>query len=273
MDIHLNPQLTTEQQQVVLKYLRNPRALSKTEWTTALAAFDALSSCRVVRVRRSQTFAQFYKSVIDRPYASTLIAELLAMDDVEGEGARQAEAMGQQALADLAASGLQEPLTADQRLLVAYCLYWWGAFAKGYITEIAIFRDLAQSGIVFQAHDLSQPEERFSPHDLTVAGMCGDIKASTYFLASTRHLQLRQDFYITTLFDPATRQRRRVVIMPLAVWDKMDGDTQAAELEQAVTLLPQPVAIVVKGQGLVVVEYHLWKEKIRALQSGGESHE
>lgn len=268
MDIHLNPQLTAEQQQVVLKYLRNPRALSKGEWTTALAASDRLGSSRVVREGKTQTFAQFYEDAVDRPYASAFIAELLTTDDVEGEGARRAETMGKQVIADLTALGLQEPLTAEQRLLAAYCLYWWGAFAKGYITEIAVFRDLTQSGIIFQAHDLTQLEERFSPDDLTIAGMRGDIKASTYFLHTTRHFPLRHDFYIATLFDPVVRQRRRVVIMQPAAWQRIDGDTQAAELEQAVALLPQPVAIVVKGQGLVVVEYNLWKEKSASCNRG-----
>lgn len=153
MDIHLNPNLTAKQQQVVLKYLRNPRTLSRDEWTIALTAFDTLNSCRVVQEGKSQTFAQFYEDVVDHPYASALIAELLTMDDVEGKGARKAEATGMQMLKDLAALGLREPLTVEQRLLAAYCIYWWGAFSKGYITEIVVLRDLAQSGIVFQAHD------------------------------------------------------------------------------------------------------------------------
>lgn len=274
MEIHLNPRLTLEHQNVILKYLRAPRALSKVEWTTALVAFDALSSCQVVREGKSQTFAQFYEETFDRPYASALIAELLAMDDVEGAGVRRAEAMGKQALKALTPSGSPAVSTStEQRLLVAYCLYWWGAFAKGYITEISVFRDLAQSGIAFRSHDLSQLAERFSPDDLTISGMRGDIKSSTYFLHSLRHFPLRHDFYIATMFDPRTRERPRVVIMQPAVWDKIDGDTQAAELEQAVTLLPQPVAIIVKGQGLIVVEYNLWKEKILALQKRGESNE
>lgn len=124
IDIYLNPRLTSEHQEVVLKYLRNPRTLSKAEWTVALAAFDALSSCRLVREGKGQTFAQFYQEIFDRPYASALIAESLTLDDVEGEGARRAEVMGTQALADLASLGVQEPLTTEQRLLVAYCLYW-----------------------------------------------------------------------------------------------------------------------------------------------------
>jgi hypothetical protein len=273
MDIHLNTRLSQKHQAVVLKYLRNPRALSKAEWTIALAAFDILSSCRVAREERSQTFAQFYEETFDRPYASALISELLAIDDVESEGALRAEALGKQALAPLQASDLSEPLTEAQRLLVTYCLYWWGAFAKGYITEIAVFRDLAQSGIIFQAHDLNQFAERFSPDDLIVSGMRGDIKSSTYFLHTARHFPLKHDFYIATLYDPQARQRRRVVVMQPDAWDKIDGDTQAAELEQAVTLLPQPVAIAVKGQGLIVVDYDLWKDKIRALQKRGDSNE
>ena len=270
MDIRLNPQLTDEQQRVILKHLRRPRSLSRAEWTMALAGFDALSSCRVVREGESQTFRQFYEDVVDRPHASALIAELLAVDDVEGEGARRAEAMSRQVLADLAALGLQEPLTAEQGLLAAYCLYWWGAFAKGYITEITVFRDLTQSGIVFEAHDLRQPEARFSADDLTIAGMRGDIKASTYFLHVARGFPLRHDFYIAALFDPATRQRQRVVILQPAAWKRIDGDTQTADLEQAINLLPQPVAVVLRGQRLVVVDYQVWKEKIRALQERDE---
>jgi hypothetical protein len=273
MDIHLNTNLTPEHRVVVLKYLRSPRSLSKAEWTTALAAFDLLSSCRVAHEGKIQTFTQFYEDAFDRPYASAFIAELLAMDDVDGEGARRAEAVGEKALADLKASGLPEPLTPEQRLLVAYCLYWWGSFAKGYITEIAVFRDLEQSGIAFQAHNLSEFAERFSSDDLIVSGMRGDIKSSTYFLHSARHFPLRHDFYIATLFDPLARQRLRVVIIQAAIWDKIDGDTQAADLEQAVRLLPQPVAIIIKRQRLVVVEYNLWKEKIRALQKRGKSNE
>ncbi|MGH9842217.1 MAG: hypothetical protein ACREEM_25985 [Blastocatellia bacterium] len=266
MEIHLNPRLTQAHQAAILKYSRNPRALQKDEWVTALAAFDLLSACRVVREGKSQTFAQFYEEFVDRSYATAFLSDLLAMNDAEGEGMRRAEEIKTQLLADLRASGLLEPLTAEQRLLMAYCIYWWVAFAKGYITEVAIFQDLTRSGIVFQAHDLSQFSERFSPDDLTVSGMRGDIKSSTYFLHSARHFPLKHDFYIAALYDPQLRQQRRVVIMQPDAWDKIDGDPLVAELEQAVALLPQPVKVLVKGQGLVVVEYNLWKEKILALQ-------
>ncbi|MGH9853458.1 MAG: hypothetical protein ACREBD_26760, partial [Blastocatellia bacterium] len=105
-----------------------------------------------------------------------------------------------------------------------------------------------------------------SQDDLTVSGMRGDIKSSTYFLHSARHFPLKHDFYIAALYDPQLKQQRRVVIMQADAWDKIDGDPLVAELEQAVALLPQPVKILVKGQGLIVVEYNLWKEKILSLQ-------
>lgn len=273
MDIYLHSRLTVADQAIILKYLLNPRALSKDEWVAALAAFDLLSACRVAQSGQSRTFAQFYEDVFDRPHASALLGELLAMEEVESEGARRAEAIGRQVWAELAATELRAPLTTEQRLLAAYCLYWWSSFAKGYITEIAVFRDLARAGISFEAHDLSQPGERYSPDDLHVSGLRGDIKSSSYFLHSARHFPLRHDFYITTLFDPRARQRRRVVMMQTVAWDRIDGETQPAELEQAVALLPQPVAVAVKGQGLVVVDYNLWKEKIRAFQQRGESYE
>lgn len=273
MEIRLTSQLTVAHQAVILKYLGSPSALSQAEWVTALAAFDALSACQVLREATSQTFAQFYQEFFDRPYSSALITELLMLEDVEGTGARRAEEIGKQVVANLSSVGLQEPLTVEERLLLAYCLYWWSAFVKGYITEITVFRDLEQSGIVFQAHDLRQPSERYSPDDLTISGLRGDIKSSTYFLHTSRHFPLRHDFYITVLFDAKSRQRRRAVIMQAAAWGTIDGDTQIAELAQAASFLPQPVAINVKGQRLIVVEYNLWKEKIRAFQMRGQSNE
>ncbi len=273
MDIRLSAQLTAAHQTAILKYLRSPGTLSQSEWVTALAAFDALSSCLVLHEGKSQTFAQFYQEFFDRPYSSALITELLALDDVEGAGTQLAGKMGKQAAANLTSVGLQEPMNEAQRLLLAYCLYWWNAFAKGYITEITIFRDLQQSGIVFQAHDLRRLTERYSPDDLTISGLRGDIKSSTYFLHTARHYPLKHDFYIAALFDSKSRQRRRVVIMPVVAWGKIDGDTMAADLEQAAALLPQPVAVTIKGQRLIVVEYNLWKEKIRAFQKRGETND
>src|SRR2546428_10883075 len=100
MNIHLHPRLTATDQAIILKYLLNPRALSKDDWAVALAAFDLLSACRIEQNGKKRTFAQFYEDVFDRPHASVLIGELLTIEDVEGEGARQAAAMGRQVWAN-----------------------------------------------------------------------------------------------------------------------------------------------------------------------------
>lgn len=56
--------------------------------------------------------------------------------------------------------------------------------------EVAVYRDLEQAGIAFQAHDLRRREERFTSYDVIVFGQEGDIKASTYFLNVARSFPL-----------------------------------------------------------------------------------
>jgi hypothetical protein len=59
--------------------------------------------------------------------------------------------------------------------LIIYCLAEWGAFARGYLFETMILRELQSSGILTQAHHPVM--ERFSPYDLYVLGLgYGDIK-------------------------------------------------------------------------------------------------
>ena len=273
MDVFLNPQLTLADQAVILKYLKDRRSLSKAEWKTALAAFDLLGRSRVVQEGKSSTFSQFYQAVFDRPFATRLLMELPALNDVEREGPLCAERLGQQAWAQQTAAALRKPQTPEQFLLTAYCLYWWSSFAKGYIAEIAVFRDLTASGIRFQSHDLAQPEGRFSQDDLTLSGMRGDIKSSAYFLNVARSHPLRHDFYITEVITPPMRQRRRVVFMLSASWDKIDGETNATSLEEALSQLPTSSQITVREQSLIVSDYEVWKEKIRSLQQQELNHE
>ena len=264
--INLHPQFTETYQRVVLKYLQSPRALSKAEWKEVLTAFDLLALCIVTRKGKRQTFKRFYEEEIDKKYASPFISNLLDMEYVESESAKRAFAVMEQAKKDLEGMGLREPLTMEQRLLLAFCIYWWGSFAKGYITEIAIFRDLEKEGIQFQPHDLLSQEERFSPWDLAVEGMKGDIKSSTYFLQITRSFPLQHDFYITNLFHPRKRQLLRAVIMKELVWNEINGETVPTTLEFSFSVFPGAAEISVRGQKLIVVEYELWKAKIKSLQ-------
>ncbi len=217
MEIHLTSRLTSAHQEVALKYLFDLRGLSPAEWKMALTAFDLLRDCRVVQHQQERTFAQFYDETFDGPAATPFLAELLRMEELQHAGTLRARELGRQIWAQTTAT-LPQPLTSGQRLLAAYCIYWWNSFCKGYINEILIFRDLTQAGIAFEAHDLAQPEARFSAEDLFVSGLRGDIKSSSYFLFTARHFPLQHDFYIATLFDPAVRQQRQVVMMQAAAW-------------------------------------------------------
>ncbi len=269
-EISLHPQFTEVYQRVVLKYLRSSRTLSKAEWSEALTGFDRLSSCIVMHQERRLTFRRFYEEEIEQKYATRLITNLLNMEEnIESEGAKLASAMMSQAIADLEEKGLREPLRVGEKLLLAFCTYWWGAFAKGYITEVAIFRDLEKEGIQFQAHDLLSPAERFSDWDLIVDGMEGDIKSSTYFLHVTRSFPLKHAFYITSLFDKWRRRYLRVVIMKKSAWNKINGETVPTTLELAFDVFPIAGEILVREQRLVIVEYALWKTKIRTKQKRG----
>lgn len=264
-EISIHPQFTDVHQKVVLKFLQSPRSLSKAEWTEALFAFDLLSFCVVTHEGRRRTFRSFYEEEIDQKYASLLIRDLLEMKDVESEGAKRAFALFEQAKADFEQKGLREPLTVEERLLLAFCTYWWGSFAKGYITEITIFRDLEKEGIQFQAHDLLSKEGRFSSWDLIVEGMEGDIKSSTYFLHTSRSFPLRHAFYITSLFNQNKREYLRVVILKESAWHEINGEPVPTTLERVLSVFPRAGEISMKGQRLVVVEYELWKAKIKVL--------
>lgn len=64
----------------------------------------------------------------------------------------------------------------------------------GYAFEVEIYRDLKNSGIDFQAHDIRKRVSRFSAYDLKVLNLKGDIKTSLYFLFATRSRGLAHDF-------------------------------------------------------------------------------
>jgi hypothetical protein len=150
-------------------------------------------------------------------------------------------------------------------LLLAYCLYFWESFTKGYAFEVEIYRDLEDSGIVFQAHDIRDRQARFSAHDLVVLDLKGDIKTSTYFLFVGRGFGLPHDFYITRLYE-GNRHRTLVAMLQLTTWNKIDGDTIVGLLNEATKYFPAPVLVTLDQGTLVIVEYGVWKEKVLTQQ-------
>ena len=159
--------------------------------------------------------------------------------------------------------GWRRPDVPETRLLLSYLLYWWGAFARGYAFEVQVFRDLRNSGVQFQAHNLLDRQQRYSPSDLTVSGMAGDIKTSIYFVQAATPLV--HDFYIVRLFTRG-RERTLVVLLQPDAWDIINGDTVPGHLDIVMEQLPTPVRIRHRGRELVVVDYEEWKRRILRLQ-------
>jgi hypothetical protein len=60
------------------------------------------------------------------------------------------------------------------------------------------------------------------------------------------------------------------VLLIRAAWDGIDGETVLGTLEQALNIPPTPVEITISGEALVVIDYDLWKQKIRSYQTKGE---
>lgn len=268
LKISLTTVLTDAQQRAIGRYAQAPQTLSAEEWREVLTAFDRLRVCRVTWRGQTQTFAAFYETVIDRPYATRLLAALAQEIDVEAAGPRMVRRLGEEVWQTLRRLGLAEPLGLPERLLLAFCLYRWTSFAKGYLAEIAVYRDLEQSGIEFEAHDLADPRARYTPFDLSVSGPIGDVKASTYFLQVMRSFPLRHDFYLTRVFDPGPRRWHRAALLKEAAWQVLDGEPQPGRLSDAPRLWPQPVRIEVRGETLIVVDYEVWKDRVRRLQKG-----
>jgi len=242
-------------------YARLPRSLTRAEWGPALAAFDLLHAGRVTSDGETLTFQAFYLRRIDAAHATPLIEELLAATDVEADGARLAEAHWRQIIAALTEQGVAGE-TVAARALLAYCLYWWRSFSKGYVREVAVFRDLEQSGIVFEAHDLRDPDERRSVHDLTVLGRRGDVKTSTYFIHTARTFPLRCDFYIVRLWDEVTNQWLDLVLLKPDAWRELDGEPMPCRWEMVARVLPAIAQVELRGEPLVVVPYAEWKARV-----------
>jgi hypothetical protein len=258
--------LTAEQRQLIVKYARLPRSITRSEWIQALQAFDLLHTGRVVKGRRTLTFQRFYQQTIDAKYATTFLEDILLAENVEEEGQRYVASYGHQMISELANLGISGD-TVEVRALLAYCLYWWQSFGKGYIREVAVFRDLEESDVIFEAHDLRDPAQRRSPYDLIVLEQHGDIKTSTYFLHNARLFPLRCDFYIVCLFDENTSRWLDIVLLKPEAWRKLNGEPTHCTWDNVAHTLPSVVQVELRGESRVVVPYSYWKERVLCKQS------
>ncbi|NJO82947.1 MAG: hypothetical protein HC828_09075 [Blastochloris sp.] len=163
LSIELPAAFDASHERAVIDFLTD-RVSGSAAWARVFAAFDLLEAAVLVVDTEHRSFRAVYTLIVDQPLANAYLADLLALQDIRQESpalwASYARRIGQ----SLTERGWRRPET---RLLYAYLLYWWGSFARGYALEVEIFRDLEASGVQFLAHDLRDPQARYSLSDLT----------------------------------------------------------------------------------------------------------
>jgi hypothetical protein len=250
----------------VLAWVRRGHEFSHKEWQVTLRAFDLLKEAAVVTQHGILPFPAVYYRHVEEPYAKAFIQTLLDATEVEPTGIRAWAGVAKRIPTKLRQAGLENPHQPATRLLVAYCLYWWYAFAYGYIFEVEVLRDLDQSGIQFTAHNLTIRQERMSSWDLEVLGFRGDIKRSLSFLQTVRGRHLPHAFYIVRLTRPG-RSWMLVVMMHQTMWDTIDGRTILTALGDLADVLPDTARARVAGVEVIVADYALWKRLVLQRQS------
>ncbi|MEW5988338.1 MAG: hypothetical protein AB1791_17040 [Chloroflexota bacterium] len=262
MHIILPPAFSQQHEQALTNYLADYHRLNTAAWQQLQEGINLLAQARVEDAGVSHTFGQLYDTYVDRPLADPYIDQLLTSADVKGNGPALIAGFARQISSALEKAHLLQRDLPESWLLFAYCVYRWQSFARGYAFEVEIMRDLAASRIRFQMHNLRSRLERYSSADLTVLGLLGDIKTSTYFLGSQTSKPLPNDFYITRLHEKGYRQTVVVFQKPFA-WEVLGGETPVSgDLKNVLALLPGPVRLKQRGIILIVVEYDTWKQKV-----------
>lgn len=267
LQIWVPADFVAEHRRIVLDSLYRSHMFRSQEWRKMVAAIDRLKNAAVLLPSGRYPFPLVYRQQVEKHYADSFIKQLYQANQIERESITLWANVAKKIRPKLTQAGLLQPNVPESRLLLAYCLYWWRSFTLGYALEIEIQRDLAVSGIEFQAHDLRQRSTRLTPYDLLVSGFYGDINTSTYFLQAARTRSIAHDFYITRIHGQR-RVRTLVVFIQDEMWKTIDGQTVMALLSKIVDTLPQATRITTHmGTELVVIEYELWKEKIRDYQA------
>jgi hypothetical protein len=257
----------------LLQYLAGESKLSLADWLDLMEAVDVLAKSRILLDDQALTFAQFYSEWVDRRYADEFLRTIVTMEDLEQTALAQQASVARQLVQDLNQTAGFDRRDVACQLLLVYCLFWWHAFARGYLFEVHIFRDLTANEIKFAGHDITDRTARQSPYDLVVSGMRGDIKYSTYFLSAEALGRLQSDFFITRAYDSTKREWVTIAVLRSETWRWIDGETQAGTVQELSALLPTPVRIQIGALQLIVIPYEEWKRRVRDLQAREGSNE
>ncbi len=267
------PDLTAQEVVLLRRYLTESHQFSGAEWRELRRAIDKLANCEVQFGAQRYRFAQFYRAFINGTYAYPFIAELAQLANVELSGLQLQARVARQVWEWLLLNGIRPGQTPHAEYLVIFCLHQWGAFARGYIFEVAVLQDLQRAGIAMTPHDPSR--ERFAPYDLSIPELgYGDIKTSGYFLDDLTADAPTADFYITRLYAPQLQQYQRVVFVTPQAWqriqtsDEQGGEIEVTFLSEAAQHFPRVTRVEIARRAWIVVEYEVWK-RILLQKPGG----
>lgn len=264
--IVLSSELTGEDRTILHRYLDEALSFSGTEWRRSREAIGRLAKSTIRFSARWYRFDQFYRLFIDNTYAHPFLNHILETPDLEQAGPRLQADISRKIQAWLRINGIWPGVVPGAEYLVIFCLYRWAAFARGYLFEVAVLRDLEESGLHVAVHNLTGVE-RYARFDLHITNLGnGDVKASTYFLDDFIAVEPDAAFYITRLYDTERRQSRQVVFLTLQAWSRIDGGTISATVRAAPRHFPAAVKVQVGWRTWIVVAYEVWKERLRHLQ-------
>lgn len=260
---------TKEHEFVFTRYLQDDRHLTIDMWRLLYEAVALLDQSEVHFDQTRYTFRQVYNLYIDQAFADEYIEQLVLLPDVITQFPSLTATFARRIVSTLEQAQLRSRSIPQSILLLAYCVYWWQSFTRGYAFEIEVKRDLEASQIIFDMHDIRSRAERYSPADLVVLTLMGDIKTSTYFLQESSEQALPNDFYITRMYEQGHAKTLVVFQKPFA-WRRIGGRSVIpGELENVLKLLPRPVQVTQANTVLVVVEYATWKVLVKQTQKRG----
>jgi hypothetical protein len=272
MPVRLPPGFTDAHGVVARRFVQG-ESLSQTERALLFEAFDLLHSAEVATQAGWESFVIIYERLIEAPFADDYLRGLVEAQGIEAVAEPLRAQVSRKIQPTLRAAGLVSPTEPLSFYLLAYCLYWWYAFARGYAFEVKVLQDLGASDIRYQAHDVLDPRSRRSPFDLVVLGFRGDIKTSTYFLQLARTRRLPHDFYITRVYEPRGRERILVVFLKESAWEAIDGETAPIALEALAVALPGRFRIQQNDAVLIVLDYEEWKRRVLRTQKADKENE
>jgi len=265
MPVRLPPGFTEEHRVITRRFVQG-ESFSHIERAWLFEAFDLLHRAEVATGAGWESFVVIYERLIEAPFAADYLRDLVEAQDVEVTAEPLRAQVSREIMPILRKAGLIDPAEPLSFYLLAYCLYWWYAFARGYAFEVKVLRDLKASGIRYQAHDVLDSRARRSPFDLVVMGFRGDIKTSIYFLHVTRTQELPHDFYITRVYAPREWKHILVVFLTESAWEAIDGEAMPVTLDALAAALPGIFRLQQDDTSLIVLDYEEWKTRVLLAQ-------